>query len=147
VILYFAYGSNMASAEMEAWSPDHRFLGPARLERHRIELRRRSIRWKGGTADLVPAGDEETWGALYELPDGALDLLDGKEGEGFAYRRREVDVLLEGEPRAAVAYEVIDKEPDEVPCVPEYRELLVAGARERGLPEDYVGRLLRSLGP
>jgi gamma-glutamylcyclotransferase len=138
VTLLFAYGSNMASSEMEAWCPEHRFLGPARLDGFKVELRRRSIRWRGGAADIVAAPGESVWGALYELADGELDRLDRKEGEGFAYRQVEVE-LADG--RRAVAYEVIDKEPREVPCTPEYAELVLAGARERGLPEEWVREL------
>jgi gamma-glutamylcyclotransferase (GGCT)/AIG2-like uncharacterized protein YtfP len=138
VTLLFAYGSNMASSEMEAWCPRHRFLGPARLDGFRLELRRRSIRWRGGAADIVAAPEESVWGALYEVADGELDLLDAKEGEGFAYRQVEVE-LADG--RRATAYEVIDKEPQEVPCSREYAELVLAGARDRGLPEEWVRRL------
>ena len=136
--LLFAYGSNMASSEMEAWCPEHRFLAPARLDGFRIELRRRSIRWRGGAADIVAAPGESVWGALYEVADGELDRLDQKEGQGFAYRQVQVE-LADG--RRAVAYEVIDKEPREVPCSPEYAELVLAGARERGLPEEWVREL------
>jgi gamma-glutamylcyclotransferase len=136
--LLFAYGSNMAGAEMEAWCPEHRFVGSARLDGFRLELRRRSIRWGGGAADIVPAPGESVWGALYEVADGELDRLDRKEGEGFAYRRIEVE-LADGQ--RASAYEVIDKEPLEVPCSPEYAELVVAGARERGLPDEWLREL------
>jgi hypothetical protein len=34
-----------------------------------------------------------------------------------------------------------------VPATPEYAALLVRGARERGLPKEYVARLLRWLAP
>jgi gamma-glutamylcyclotransferase len=136
--LYFAYGSNMASSEMERSSPGHRFLGPARLAGFRLELRRRSLRWSGGAADIVRAAGEAVWGALYELPPGAFDRLDAKEGAGFAYRRLEVEVEHEGEPRRAIAYQVARKEVEEVAPTPEYALLLLAGARERGLPAAYT---------
>jgi gamma-glutamylcyclotransferase len=138
VTLLFAYGSNMASSEMEAWCPEHRFLGPARLDGFKVELRRRSIRWRGGAADIVSVPGGSVWGALYEVADGELNRLDQKEGEGFAYRQVEVE-LADG--RRAIAYEVIDKEPRQVPCAPEYAELVLAGARERGLPEEWVREL------
>jgi gamma-glutamylcyclotransferase (GGCT)/AIG2-like uncharacterized protein YtfP len=138
VTLLFAYGSNMASSEMEAWCPQHRFLGPVRLDGFKVELRRRSIRWRGGAADIVAAPGGSVWGALYEVADGELDRLAQKEGEGFAYRQVAVE-LADG--RRAIAYEVIDKEPREVPCAPEYAELVLAGARERGLPEEWVREL------
>jgi gamma-glutamylcyclotransferase (GGCT)/AIG2-like uncharacterized protein YtfP len=134
VSLLFAYGSNMASSEMEAWCPRHRYLGPARLDGFRLELRRRSIRWGGGAADIVLAPGESVWGVLYEVADEELDRLDEKEGEGFAYRRRAVEVEYDGGRRAAVAYEVIHKEPEQVEPTPEYLDLLRAAARERGLP-------------
>ena len=131
-VLLFAYGSSMAADEMAAFAPGARFAGVARLPGFRLELRRRSLRWGGGAADIVESDGDEVWGALYELPD--LDRLDAKEGAGFAYRRREVRVEVEGEPRTAMAYEVIDKEPDEVAPTPEYAALLLRAARERGLP-------------
>jgi gamma-glutamylcyclotransferase len=140
-VLYFAYGSNMASAEMETWCPEGRFLGPARLDGHRLAFTRRSIRWGGGAADAVPGPGDEVWGALYETPEHALARLDGKEGEGFAYRRAEVEVVLGDERRRAVAYQVIDKEPLELPCNPEYASLLLQGGHERGLPEPYLREL------
>ena len=138
--LLFAYGSNMASSEMEAWCPEHRFLGPARLDGFRVEFRRRSIRWGGGAADIVPAPGESVWGVLYEVADGELDRLDEKEGEGFAYRRRPVEVEHDGERLRAVAYEVIDKEPEQVAPTPEYLDLLREAAHERGLPEGINAR-------
>lgn len=133
--LLFAYGSNLASAEMKAWCPNHRFIGVARLDGFRLEFRRRSRRWGGGAADIVRAPSESVAGALYEVPDGELERLDAKEGLGFAYRRREVQVEHGGRVVAADAYEVVDKEPEQVAPTPEYLELLRAGARERGLPE------------
>jgi gamma-glutamylcyclotransferase len=139
----FAYGSNLASSEMEAWCPDARFVGTARLPGYRLALRRRSIRWRGGAVDIVSAPGDEVWGALYELPDGTLDGLDAKEGHGWAYRRVQVEVELDGRTVAAAAYEVIDKQSDEVPPAPDYAALLVRGARERGLPAGYVARLAR----
>jgi gamma-glutamylcyclotransferase len=144
VTLLFAYGSNMAGSEMEAASPGARFLGPARLDGHRLELRRRSIRWRGGAADIVPAEGECVWGALYEVDD--LDALDAKEGTSLAaYRRRAVSVELRGERLTAEAYEVIEKEREEVPPTREYAELLLASAEERGLPAAYLQELERRL--
>jgi gamma-glutamylcyclotransferase len=146
--LLFAYGSNLAASEMAAWCPEARFAGLARLPDHRLALNRRSIRWGGGAVDIVPAIGEEVWGGLYDVPDGTLDRLDAKEGEGWAYRRIAVPVEAEdGRRLEAEAYEVIHKEPQEVLATSDYAALLLRGARERGLPEEYVARLLRWLAP
>jgi gamma-glutamylcyclotransferase len=147
--LLFAYGSNLAATEMDAWCPEARFAGVARLPDRRLALSRRSIRWGGGAADIIAAPGEEVWGALYEVPDGTLELLDAKEGEGWAYRRIEVEVEVDrgGRRVAAEAYEVVDKEREGVPPTPEYAALLLRAARERGLPEEYVERVLACLAP
>ena len=133
----------MAESEV---GPDAKFLGPARLDGFALGFRRRSIRWGGGAADIVPARGSCVWGALYELPEEALAALDAKEGEGFAYRRREVVIEHAGGRLSAHAYDVIDKEPTDVPPTPEYHALLLTAARERGLPSDYVAALESRLG-
>ena len=132
-MLLFAYGSNLAL--------DDGLVGPAVLPDHRLELNRRSIRWGGGVVDVVPAPGERVWGALYEVDEAVMDALDRKEGAGVAYRRLEVAVELDGTPRDAVTYEVIDKEPDAPPATPEYAALVLGGARERGLPGDWLAVL------
>jgi gamma-glutamylcyclotransferase (GGCT)/AIG2-like uncharacterized protein YtfP len=130
----------MSSAELTAWCPSHRALGPAELPDHRLAFLRHSIRWGAGAVDLVPAPGRSVWGVLYELPLG-LGELDAKEGAGWAYRRREVDVRLDDSTLTAVAYEVMEKEPAEVPPRGDYVELLVTGGREHGLPEHYLAEL------
>lgn len=142
-MLLFAYGSNMASAEMASFSPQARCLGAARLPGFRLELRRRSIRWGGGAADVVETDGAEVWGVLYDVPD--LESLDAKEGAGLAYRHRELEVELDGELTRAVVYEVIDKEPEELAPAADYAALLLSGARERGLPADWLRELERRL--
>src|SRR4051794_35104449 len=138
--LYFAYGSNMSSAQLRAWGTAHRALGAAELPDHRLAFLRRSVRWKAGAADIVPMDGESVWGVLWELPFGAAEL-DVKESAGHAYRRRPVEVVHEGEPVRAMAYEVIDKAPRELKPRPEYVQLMVDGAREHGLPEVWLKRL------
>jgi hypothetical protein len=138
--LYFAYGSNMSSAQLKAWGTAHRALGAAELRDHRLAFLRRSVRWKAGAADIVPTDGESVWGVLWELPFGAAEL-DVKESAGDAYRRRSVKVLLDGSPVSAMAYEVIDKAPTELRPRREYVQLMVDGAREHGLPAGWLRRL------
>src|SRR3954466_1454001 len=120
-MVYFAYGSNMARGAM----PEARLLARAQPPGYRPPLPRRSIRWQAGVLDIVAAPGESVWGALFELDDAGLERLDAKEGAGLAYRRIEVE-LEDG--RRATAYEVIEKEPVEVPPAPEYAALVLAGA-------------------
>ena len=140
-MLLFAYGSNMAAEEMAAFAPEAHFVAVARLPGFRLELRRRSRRWGGGAADVVESKGDEVWGALYEVP--GLELLDRKEGTGFAYRRRRVEVDVENDRRrtTALVYEVIEKEPQEVAATAEYAALVLDAARRRGLPSAWLREL------
>jgi gamma-glutamylcyclotransferase len=137
-VVLFAYGSNLAAEEV---APEARFLGVAVLHDFELALTRRSIRWGGGVVDVVPSAGGRVWGGAYDAPDTALAALDRKEGAGFAYRRLHVDVELGVELRPAVTYEVIDKDPQAPPATPEYASLVLGGARERGLPDEWLATL------
>ena len=139
---YFAYGRNMGAQAMQRACPGHRFLGPAQLGDHRLAFTRRSLRTGTGVADVVAAPGQRVWGALYELlGDAELAALDQKEGNGWAYERREVRVLLAGEQHEAFLYAVIAPHAPHVAPSPEYVGALLDGGRERGLPAAYLAAL------
>ena len=151
-VKYFAYGSNMHSGEMRCWcpSPNATFISIARLANHRLDFTRRSEKRRGGVADIVPAAGQTVWGVLYEVSSADLARLDAKEGarrdamEGApnAYERKKVEVIEPmGEQVAAVTYSVVDKEQTQKPHA-DYMRLLVEGATERGLPDEYVQMLM-----
>ncbi|MDQ6749816.1 MAG: gamma-glutamylcyclotransferase [Actinomycetota bacterium] len=145
---YFAYGSNMHPEEMSMRCGSARLLGSARLPDHRLGFTRRSVRnYPGsGVADLLPAPGDTVWGALYEVSEQDLGVLDHKEAAGQAYERVLVEVVGPGESRErALAYTVIDKADPEVAPSPLYLTRLVEGARACGLPDRYIS-FLQSLG-
>jgi gamma-glutamylcyclotransferase (GGCT)/AIG2-like uncharacterized protein YtfP len=148
-ILYFAYGSNMDATLMECHCPGHRCVGVAELRGHRLAFTRRSKRTGTGVADIVAAPGESVWGVLYELDDSQLAAIDEKEGNGWAYRRKAVDVLLQdgSVEHAAHAYAVIAPDDAHVPPSAEYLGLILTAARARGLPQVYVDALARGLEP
>lgn len=84
---YFAYGSNMDEQDMRRRCPGSRPLGSARLDGHRLAFTRRSIRSATGVADVLPTPGHTVWGALYELDEDEFEVLDRKEGVGWAYVR------------------------------------------------------------
>lgn len=141
--LYFAYGSNMDEEHMRAHCPTARYIGCARLDAHRLAFTRRSVVSGSGVADVLADPREAVWGVLYDLGDGDLEALDRKEGNGWAYARRQKDVIASarGSVKSAIVYEVLAKEPSEVPPSGEYLERLIAAAERRGLPGEYVATL------
>lgn len=138
---YFAYGHNMGAQAMERACPGHRFLGAAQLPDHRLAFTRRSLRTGTGVADILAAPGQSVWGALYELDDEHLAAIDEKEGNGWAYERRSVRVRAADGEFEAFAYAVIARDAEHVQPSREYLQALLDGARERGLPEDYVATL------
>ena len=139
---YFAYGSNLSVDVIEAWAPGARFVGPARLDGFRLAFLRRSARWKAGAADVIAAPGHVVWGALYAVTREGLAALDRKElVAGSGYRRRDVEVVCGGERVEATTYEVVDKAQDELTPKLEYLALMLQGAHERGLPEEWLAQL------
>jgi gamma-glutamylcyclotransferase len=141
-VTYFAYGSNMASDVMARLCPRHRYLGSARLDDHRLAFTRRSVRTGTGVADVVPAPGQAVWGALYEIGDDELAALDRKEGYDWAYTRVTLPVRPAGGPgRPALVYTVAAKQTPEILPSREYVDRIIAAARERGLPGEYITQL------
>jgi gamma-glutamylcyclotransferase (GGCT)/AIG2-like uncharacterized protein YtfP len=139
-VRYFAYGSNMAQDVIASHCPGHRFVGKAELPEYRLAFTRRSVRTGTGVADVVPATGHSVWGVLYELDEAGLLAIDQKEGNGSNYQRTMVRVRPEGrEPYADVlTYAVIDPLDSEVQPSSGYLDGVVAAARARGLPHEYV---------
>ena len=128
---------------MEAVCPRHRFVGRARLPRHRLAFTRRSVRTGTGVADIVPDRQGTVWGVLYELGDADLESLALKEGAGWAYAPDQVRVYTDdGSAHDALAYVVIAKSPEEIAPSAAYAQVLFEAGGERGLPEDYVAALV-----
>jgi gamma-glutamylcyclotransferase len=139
---YFAYASNMAPNVIMRLCPRHRYLGVAHLADHRLAFTRRSMKTRTGVADIVQAAGETVWGVLYRIDDNELTAIDRKEGHDWAYTRVTLPVRLEGGLEcAAVTYTVRFKEPAEVPPSRRYLDLVIAAARERGLPGEYIKQI------
>ena len=127
---------------MFARRPGHRYVGVAELPGHRFAFSRRSVRTGTGVANVVADPANSVWGVLYEVDD--LATLDAKEGAGWAYDRCPVTVLVDGELREAITYEVMHPEQEEVTPSAEYLAGVLSAAAERGLPAAYVEELAAS---
>jgi gamma-glutamylcyclotransferase len=140
---YFAYGSNMAPDVIMRLCPRHCYLGVACLDDHRLAFTRKSMKTWTGVADIVPAPGEMVWGVLYVIDDTDLTAIDRKEGHGWAYTRVVLPVRLAPDESecTAVTYTVRSKAPMHVPPSRQYLNLMIAAARERGLPGPYIDRI------
>jgi gamma-glutamylcyclotransferase (GGCT)/AIG2-like uncharacterized protein YtfP len=138
--LYFAYGTNMNRADLQAWCdreglsyPLAGKVGNAWLPDMCQVFNFLSKRRGGGVSNLRHRTGQATPGVLYEtLPDG-WSTLDAREGAPNIYKRLPVVVLTEdGREHSAVTYQVDPAmiEGTFVPPHPDYlgavREALVA---------------------
>ncbi|MCK9486605.1 MAG: gamma-glutamylcyclotransferase [Dehalococcoidia bacterium] len=144
--LYFAYGSNLSEARLHMHAPSARLVSIARLEGYRLAFSIESKRsWLGGVGDIVVAAGEETWGALWVIDPEHSRGLDAQEGvfrNPPAYRRLAVEVETPAGDRVRCrTYQVVAPDPDGFAPSPAYKETILSGARDLGLPQAYLGRL------
>ena len=136
-MLYFAYGSNMSSRRLRARVPGARARGRGWLEDKRLVCNKPS-KDGSGKANLVDAAGAVVWGVLYEIEEPDWPSLDRYEPD---YSRVGCEVNIAADRRAlAQVYIWIGRGPD-IPLLDWYREHLLEGAREHGLPPDHIRSL------
>jgi len=139
-VLYFAYGSNMKTERMSKRVPSANAVGRAKILNKRLVCNKKS-KYGSGKANLTDSPGDVVWGVLYEITDADLRKLDRFEGD---YRRVAVEVLNEQEHPIVVQTYVSGKLTTEPIPYDWYKALIVEGAREHRLPEDYL-KLLEGL--
>ncbi len=139
-MLYFAYGSNMSLARLCQRAPSATRIGRGCLQGQCLRFHKISQRDGSAKCDAHHTGlaDDRVWGVLYRIDPGERQALDLAEGEGMGYRVENVEVIGEGgEVQRAFTYlaTLID---DRLLPYRGYRQHVLIGARENGLPEDYI---------
>jgi 2-hydroxychromene-2-carboxylate isomerase/cation transport regulator ChaC len=140
---YFAYGSNLSLATFTG----RRCIQPLQtrwgwLEDYRLCFDLPVGRGQRGVANLCAEAGARTCGALYLITPADAAHLDRTEGvhRGF-YERLAVTVALDGgETVAAFAYQSPHRDATRRPSA-RYVGLLLEGARQHGLPADYLSYL------
>jgi gamma-glutamylcyclotransferase len=139
---YFAYGANMSRRVIETRRGLSIVAGErARLLGHRFAFAQRGFRYvEPAFATVVPAEGEVVHGVLWTLAgEGDLTRLDRNESR--EYDRVESEV--EGERAGSVRAQIYRTRRPREGLVPSrrYRDLLVHGAREHSLPDEWIERL------
>jgi len=140
--LYFAYGSNMSTPRLRARVASAEPLGVARLDGHRLMFHKVGMDGSG-KCDAWHTGSEDdvVLGVVFRMDAADQALLDRAEGLGRGYRRARLCVRMTGGRAADVfAYLATHTDPTLAPF-DWYRAHVLAGAREHGLPADYVARI------
>jgi len=136
----FAYGSNLAVARLEERVGPVSVVVVGRLDRHALRFHKAG-RDGSGKADafFTASPDDAVHGVVYEMGYAAKRVLDRFEGLGSHYLEELVTITTStGEVQASVYRAHPSRiDPSRVPF-DWYLQLVVAGAREHGLPACYI---------
>lgn len=144
---YFAYGSNMCVGWLRQpkRAPSARFVTTARLVGHSLRFHKRSDDGSAkADAFATDNATEFVWGVVFEIDDAEKSALDRAEGLGHGYSERRVELISQdGEQLSATMY-FADADAIVATHKPYswYLRFVVDGARQHGLPEDYISRLV-----
>jgi len=145
---YFAYGSNMSSAQMKNRETDASFVCTGFIKGYSLRFHKRSDD-KSGKADAWRTGNDAdvVWGVVYEVSEAGIGSLDKCEGvQGGHYERVEIKVTVPdgaqhglGSEIDAMIYLALPAMIDSglLPSA-EYRDVVLQGAREHNLPPEYI---------
>jgi len=134
--LYFAYGSNLSSARLRERVVSARALGPARIAGYRLALDKRGADGSG-KANLARDPGARVWGVVYSIEVEHWERLDACEP---GYGRVEVEVWTPERSLVAETYLARVRTDDPV-AFDWYKRLILEGAREHGLPADWIETL------
>ena len=145
---YFAYGSNMATARLRERMPSAKPLGVATLPGHALRFHKRSKDKSAKCNALASSdGDSVVFGVLFSFDPAERGKLDAAEGAGKGYDARIVTVVNhKGRRRKVLTYLAsADHIEDGLKPYDWYRDFVLAGGREHGLPPDYIAQYIESV--
>jgi hypothetical protein len=155
---YFAYGSNLNSQAVTEWCRHFGHRPPGMktgragvLDNYRLCFPVFSEYWGGGIADIVYDPGKYVAGAIFEVTDADMAVLDLKvqrkvdnSGKELGvYRRIEVKVspLGRGEPVTAITYQGLNTDRYSIPPTQHYMDSVIQGAYGYGLSMMWIAYL------
>ena len=136
-LTYFAYGSNMLTERLQRRVPSATPIGAAHCAGWELAFHKRG---RDGSAkcSIFESPDGHVHGVVFELHAGERYLLDRAEGLGAGYELVELDVAL-GDQRVEVFSYLAQPSyvDDSLVAFGWYHDLVLAGAAEHSLPEQY----------
>ena len=142
-IRYFAYGSNMLLQRLRERCKSARIICVASVSGYQLAFSKKS-KDGSGKATIVAESDARVYGVVFDISSEDATELDRIEGLGKGYERIELIAFThqEGPPITVIAYIAHEGFLDSTLRPYDwYRDLIVKGAKQHNLPDDYVTML------
>ncbi|XP_071082286.1 gamma-glutamylcyclotransferase-like [Haliotis cracherodii] len=141
--LYFAYGSNLLAERLLLNNPTAQFIHTARLDDYRLTFDAprdtKTMLWAGAPATIRSCPGSSVWGVIWQLDMADSDNLDSQE---TFYQRRTVTVTTpDGATHTCRTYELDGEYDISHSPSPQYKDVIVRGAKQSGLPQAYISQL------
>ena len=131
---YFAYGSNMNTAQVKERCSDHKVVGTGSLDGFRFIINSR------GVATVIPMENRSVLGVIYEISESDEANLDANEGVDYGtYLKEQVHVQTGNEIRDCLIYIAADSELGRPR--PGYLQKILGGAEAFNLAGEYIEEL------
>jgi hypothetical protein len=144
-VVYFAYGSNMSTAWLRKRMPSCKPLGIATLPSHVLRFHKRSTDKSGKRNAFASGNDNSVIGVLFSFDPAERAKLDEAEGVGSEHAMVTV-INDKGRRRKVLTYlatpDYID---DSLKPYSWYKDFVLAGGREHGLPPEYIAEYIQSV--
>lgn len=136
---YFAYGTNINNEQMKSRCPSSEVLSKAKIGRYKFIFNSR------GVATIIPDGNFEAHGVLYEIDKECLGNLKQFEGYPHLYRIEKVEVI-DDDGCGVKAIVFIATDLIEGKARKEHLNIILEGAQENNLPLEYIKNLKNKYG-
>lgn len=146
-VIYFAYGSNMSTARLRKRTPSCKPIGIATLPAHELRFHKRSTDKSGKCNAFASGNDNSVIGVLFSFDPAERTELDEAEGVGSGYEHAIVTVINhQGRRRKVLTYLATpDHIDDSLKPYGWYRDFVIAGSKEHGLPPEYIAERIESV--
>ncbi|KAK0395576.1 hypothetical protein QR680_001340 [Steinernema hermaphroditum] len=139
---YFAFGSNLLDERIKVQIKGAEFESTGVLDGYRLEFFDEGKRWRGAVASITADPNSHVWGCVWRVPNSFAAELDKQES---GYHRLNVTVKMSssGASVDCRTYQYSNPERQPRPPSPHYKHVIVSGAVEHDLPDNYIEMLKR----
>ena len=135
---YFAYGSNLLSKRLQERTPSARVITTGFVKNHRLTFDKVSVDGSGKCdIELTSQETDKVYGAIFSIKCTEKQKLDIAEGLGKGYDEKLIDIETTDGVEQALTY-VATKTEKGLQPYHWYKAIVICGAKEHQLPQDYI---------